>query len=136
RPRRDRPELSRNHAAAAQCLVPGGRIAALGRDLLTPAGTLLKLSIAACNPVGRMAEGVGFEPTMELPPYTLSRRAPSTARPPLRAASGPHGWGGAGREPECSKAPAGAQRGHAASQPLIAPCDGEAVRSVNCDRNP
>ena len=31
-----------------------------------------------------MAEGAGFEPAMELPPYTLSRRAPSTARPPLR----------------------------------------------------
>jgi hypothetical protein len=32
-----------------------------------------------------LAEGAGFEPAMELPPYTLSRRAPSTARPPLRA---------------------------------------------------
>jgi hypothetical protein len=31
-------------------------------------------------------EGAGFEPAMELPPYTLSRRAPSTARPPLRKA--------------------------------------------------
>ena len=34
---------------------------------------------------GGLAEGAGFEPAMELPPYTLSRRAPSTARPPLRA---------------------------------------------------
>src|SRR2546428_6898979 len=33
---------------------------------------------------GGTAEGAGFEPAMELPPYTLSRRAPSTARPPLR----------------------------------------------------
>ena len=34
-----------------------------------------------------LAEGAGFEPAMELPPYTLSRRAPSTTRPPLRAAA-------------------------------------------------
>ena len=33
----------------------------------------------------KVAEGAGFEPAMELPPYTLSRRAPSTTRPPLRA---------------------------------------------------
>jgi hypothetical protein len=32
----------------------------------------------------KMAEGVGFEPTIRLPVYTLSRRAPSTARPSLR----------------------------------------------------
>ncbi len=31
-----------------------------------------------------MAETVGFEPTKELPLYTLSRRAPSTTRPRLR----------------------------------------------------
>ena len=30
-----------------------------------------------------MAERVGFEPTKELPLYTLSKRAPSTTRPPL-----------------------------------------------------
>jgi hypothetical protein len=34
----------------------------------------------------RLAEGAGFEPAMELPPYTLSRRAPSTTRPPLHDA--------------------------------------------------
>jgi hypothetical protein len=34
-----------------------------------------------------MAEGVGFEPTIRFPVYTLSRRAPSTARPPLRQAA-------------------------------------------------
>lgn len=33
-----------------------------------------------------LAEGVGFEPTIRFPVYTLSRRAPSTARPPLRLA--------------------------------------------------
>src|SRR5689334_23468680 len=30
-----------------------------------------------------LAEGVGFEPTIRFPVYTLSKRAPSTARPPL-----------------------------------------------------
>jgi hypothetical protein len=30
-----------------------------------------------------MAEGKGFEPLRRLPAYTLSRRAPSTTRPPL-----------------------------------------------------
>src|SRR5258708_31953925 len=32
----------------------------------------------------KLAEGVGFEPTLRLPVNTLSKRAPSTARPPLR----------------------------------------------------
>ena len=32
----------------------------------------------------RMADTVGFEPTKELPLYTLSRRAPSTTRPRVR----------------------------------------------------
>jgi hypothetical protein len=36
---------------------------------------------------GQLAEGVGFEPTIRLPVYTLSRRAPSTTRPPLRSFS-------------------------------------------------
>jgi uncharacterized protein YqcC (DUF446 family) len=31
-----------------------------------------------------LAETVGFEPTIELPLYTLSKRAPSTTRPRLR----------------------------------------------------
>ena len=30
-----------------------------------------------------MAERVGFEPTRQFPAYTLSKRAPSTTRPPL-----------------------------------------------------
>src|SRR5208337_444235 len=30
-----------------------------------------------------MAEGAGFEPAIRFPAYTLSRRAPSTTRPPL-----------------------------------------------------
>ncbi len=32
-----------------------------------------------------MAEGVGFEPTIRFPVYTLSKRAPSATRPPLRS---------------------------------------------------
>jgi hypothetical protein len=34
-----------------------------------------------------MAERVGFEPTVEFPRHSLSRRAPSTARTPLRGSS-------------------------------------------------
>ena len=30
-----------------------------------------------------VAEGVGFEPTIRFPVYTLSKRAPSATRPPL-----------------------------------------------------
>lgn len=32
-----------------------------------------------------MAERTGFEPAIALPQYTLSKRAPSTTRPPLHA---------------------------------------------------
>ena len=39
-----------------------------------------------------LAEGAGFEPAIEFPAYTLSRRAPSTTRPPLRNARG-RAWG-------------------------------------------
>ena len=34
-----------------------------------------------------VAEGAGFEPAIRFPVYTLSRRAPSTTRPPLRCAA-------------------------------------------------
>jgi hypothetical protein len=37
-------------------------------------------------PASPVAEAEGFEPSRELPPYTLSRRVPSTARPSLRRA--------------------------------------------------
>ena len=38
-----------------------------------------------------LAEGVGFEPTIRfITVYTLSRRAPSATRPPLRGAARPH----------------------------------------------
>ena len=33
---------------------------------------------------GGLAEGVGFEPTIRFPVYTLSKRAPSATRPSLR----------------------------------------------------
>ena len=33
-----------------------------------------------------VADGEGFEPSRRFPAYTLSRRAPSTTRPPLRCA--------------------------------------------------
>jgi hypothetical protein len=37
---------------------------------------------------GGVAERPGFEPGVEFPPHTLSRRAPSTARTPLRIPAG------------------------------------------------
>ena len=36
----------------------------------------------------QVAEGVGFEPTIRLPVYTLSKRAPSATRPSLRVLAG------------------------------------------------
>jgi len=35
-----------------------------------------------------LAEGEGFEPSIRFPVYTLSKRAPSAARPPLRIEAG------------------------------------------------
>src|ERR687898_202992 len=35
-----------------------------------------------------LAEGEGFEPSIRFPVYTLSRRAPSTTRPPLQHGRG------------------------------------------------
>jgi hypothetical protein len=37
---------------------------------------------------GLLAEGVGFEPTIRFPVYTLSKRAPSATRPSLRGSRG------------------------------------------------
>ena len=34
-----------------------------------------------------LAEGAGFEPAIRFPVYTLSRRAPSATRPPLRVSA-------------------------------------------------
>ena len=36
-----------------------------------------------CNDLSANAERKGFEPSMQFPAYTLSRRAPSTTRTPL-----------------------------------------------------
>ena len=36
----------------------------------------------------RLAERVGFEPTIRFPVYTLSKRAPSATRPSLRLGAG------------------------------------------------
>ena len=48
-----------------------------------------------CNPIiyadlfiVSLAEGVGFEPTIRFPVYTLSKRAPSATRPSLRERCG------------------------------------------------
>src|SRR5262249_49650133 len=42
--------------------------------------------IEALGPSQDVAEGAGFEPAIEVPLYTPSRRAPSTPPPPLRNA--------------------------------------------------
>ena len=44
----------------------------------------LTFSMQAVDIIEYVAETVGFEPTIESPLYTLSRRAPSTTRPRLR----------------------------------------------------
>ena len=41
-------------------------------------------------PFYKLAEKEGFEPSVELPPHTLSRRAPSASRSPLRSHEGEH----------------------------------------------
>ena len=41
-----------------------------------------------CRHEGGVAEGVGFEPTIRFPAYTLSKRAPSATRPPFRGKAG------------------------------------------------
>src|ERR1700710_3002821 len=40
-----------------------------------------------------LAEGVGFEPTIRFPVYTLSKRAPSATRPSLRGRGGQYSQG-------------------------------------------
>src|ERR1700692_155980 len=76
----------------------GGEEGLLVAPLLAPAGPPLRGVIPAsslsqsadrCRQkfTDRMAERVGFEPTNTVRCYTLSRRAPSTARPPLHAAA-------------------------------------------------
>ena len=58
----------------------GGQAGA--RTLPWAAFTILR---AGAQPVTKaVAEGVGFEPTIRFPVYTLSKRAPSATRPSLR----------------------------------------------------
>src|ERR1700676_5697637 len=74
------------------------RVGLLVAPLVAPAGPPLRGVIPAsslsqsadrCRQkfTYRLAERVGFEPTNTVRCYTLSRRAPSTARPPLHAAA-------------------------------------------------
>mgnify|MGYP001234718930 CR=1 FL=1 len=46
-------------------------------------GTKIAAGIVYFDNTYMLAERVGFEPTIRFPVYTLSKRAPSTARPPL-----------------------------------------------------
>jgi hypothetical protein len=56
---------------------------ALGRRVNSPKTTASHLTW-----LWELAERVGFEPTLELPLNTLSKRAPSTTRPSLRSECG------------------------------------------------
>ena len=61
-----------------------------------------------------MAERVGFEPTIEFPLYTRSRRAPSTTRPPLQIALSD---GSLYRSDRRAQGPAPAPEGFISSRP-------------------
>ena len=61
--------------------------AVLDRHGLVRRGVPLPMSPGRTSVV--VAEGVGFEPTIRLPVYTLSKRAPSATRPSLRGTAGP-----------------------------------------------
>jgi hypothetical protein len=62
------------------------RDAALGKRARTRADPRITAEVSAGGLPDLVAEAEGFEPSRELPPYTLSRRVPSTARPSLRRA--------------------------------------------------
>jgi len=51
---------------------------------LVPLCSVLSLPSSTLAFVGSVAEAAGFEPARRLPAYTLSRRAPSSARAGLR----------------------------------------------------
>src|SRR5258708_11122506 len=64
-----------------------------------------------------VAEGAGFEPAIRFPAYTLSRRAPSAARPPLRRAL-PQGTRARAIAPPATRAQAALTRiGHCQANP-------------------
>lgn len=59
----------------------------LGHRCGAPANLILPKRIyfsVRCRTLGKLAERAGFEPALRSPVNTLSRRAPSTTRPPLR----------------------------------------------------
>jgi hypothetical protein len=56
-----------------------------GRDA-EPGHDRFRGSVPRIGIQGKLAEGMRFELTIQFPVYTLSRRAPSTTRPPLRTA--------------------------------------------------
>ena len=62
------------------------RIFLRGNDRGNVKPSLKGFRINTCAWMGVMAERQGFEPWRRFPAYTLSRRAPSTTRPPLRGA--------------------------------------------------
>lgn len=53
----------------------------------TPQATVPFRILAMNNQKNGMADRAGFEPAIRFPVYTLSRRAPSTTRPPVRRAA-------------------------------------------------
>src|SRR5215469_14765804 len=92
-------------AAAAICAIPRWHVGRSGTLRFRRASRIWRTSAAPTAPVldgrrarigarrvncalerGRegLAEGVGFEPTIRFPVYTLSKRAPSATRPSLR----------------------------------------------------
>jgi hypothetical protein len=87
--RRSRPNLSsgsklprRGHTACGQRITTERSQCDTSRSLLS--GPLDRAAERRKWRIGLVAEGVGFEPTIRFPVYTLSKRAPSATRPPLR----------------------------------------------------
>ena len=79
------------HKRTVLKLAFAGRLAAYHRKsgFQTPKISSVFRMIEGINPMNlQMAEGMRFELTKRLLVYTLSRRAPSTARPPLRITCG------------------------------------------------
>ena len=89
-----------------------------------------------------MAEREGFEPSRRFPAYTLSRRAPSTTRPPLQQAGHNHfpvacaSAGGAGKRFRLGRAPAGGDPLSRADQGSRSRADRHTARSSWRRRGP
>jgi hypothetical protein len=58
-------------------------------EIFNPGVRARKKLVSSISRLG-VAEGVGFEPTIRFPVYTLSKRAPSATRPPLRRSQRAH----------------------------------------------